>query len=165
MSSRIERRMSAELTEIKPKLKIDVKDIQNIDDFSYDKVDAIKGETPVDIKEKCVKLCQDYLGGVWLEQTIDTIQLRRVSGGFTNQLYYCAVGQPSTDGKVVPEEVAIRLYGPKYFNNAEKNERLTDVVIALMVSENKLGPKIYGIFEEGQIQHYYKVSWNFYLKT
>ena len=152
--------MSAKLTEIKPKLKIDVKDVQNIDDFSYDKVDAIKGETPPDIKEKCVKLCQDYIGNVWLEQTIDTIQLRRISGGFTNQLYYCSVGQSSVDA-VVPEEVAIRLYGPKHFSNGEKNERLTDVVIALMVSENNLGPKIYGIFEEGQILHYYKVSWNF----
>jgi hypothetical protein len=58
------------------------------------------------------------------------------------------------------QEVAIRLYGRKYFNNlnCEGNERLTDVIIALLVSEYKLGPKIYGLFESGQIQHYYKVS-------
>jgi hypothetical protein len=57
------------------------------------------------------------------------------------------------------QEVTIRLYGGKHFNNlnCDGNERLTDVIIALLVSQNKLEPKIYGIFESGQIQHYYKV--------
>jgi hypothetical protein len=65
--------------------------------------------------------------------------------------------QPNYDE---PQEVAIRLYGEKYFNNlsCEGNERLTDVIIGLLVFEYKLGPKIYGLFESGQIQHYYKVS-------
>jgi hypothetical protein len=141
-------------------LKIDRKsleDIQNIDDLSYDIIDAQKGETPVDIRGKCLRLCQEHLGGVWLEQTIDTIQLRRISGGLTNQLYYCSVAQPSAEA-VVPEEVAIRLYGLKYINNEEENERLTDVITALMVSDMGLGPKIYGIFEQGQIQAFYKVN-------
>ena len=134
-----------------------LEDVKHIDELSYDKMDAQKGETPVDIREKCLKLCQEHLGKVWLEQTIDTIQLRRISGGLTNQLYYCSVAQPSAEA-VVPEEVAIRLYGPKYFNNEEENERLTHLVIALMVSKMGLGPKIHGIFEQGQIQAFYKVN-------
>ena len=58
-----------------------------------------------------------------------------------------------------PYEVAIRLYQGKHFNNAdnETNKRLTDTIIALLVSQNELGPKIYGLFEGGQIQKYYKV--------
>ncbi|XP_054157309.1 choline kinase alpha-like [Oppia nitens] len=76
----------------------------------------------------------------------------------TNQLYYCGIVNKSDDKQEVPQQVAVRLYGPKYFNNkdCDGNERLTDVVIALMVSQNKLGPKIYGIFDGGQIQAFYK---------
>ena len=133
-----------------------LEDVKHIDDMSYDKLDALRGDTPLNIKEKCLKLCQDYLGSVWLEQTVHTIQLRRISGGMTNQVYYCSVAQPSNEG-VVPEEVAIRLYERKYFNNEEKNERFNDNVIALLVSKIGLGPKIYGIFEQGQIQAFYKV--------
>jgi choline/ethanolamine kinase len=36
-----------------------------------------------------------------------------------------------------------------------KNERLNDVIIALSVSQNKVRPKIFGLFKSGQIQQYY----------
>ena len=142
-----------------------MKDFSDFNDIDFDKIDLIRGETPVDIQERCLQLCKDYLAANWLQQTVDTIEVRRVSGGMTNQLYYCGIKSPTTDVNSnidtngVPQEVAIRLYGPKYFNNTDcgGNERLTDIVIALMVSQNKLGPKIYGLFEGGQIQAFYKV--------
>ena len=116
-------------------------------------------ETPEDIKEKCLKLCQDYLFGNWRRQTLDTIEVRRISGGLTNQLYYCSIIEKTAE-EDVPQEVVIRLYGRKYFDSCENDgyERLSDVVIGLMVSETNLGTKIYGVFEEGQIQKFYKVS-------
>ena len=155
MANKMNRRMSKEILE-KTDL-INLKDLNNIDDFSYDKVEMIRGETPENINGKCLELCQNYIGGTWLKQSIDTIEVKRLSGGMTNQLYYCALNDPTT-AEGVPHEVAIRLYGPKHFNNEDMvNERLTDMIIALMVSENKLGPKIYGIFEEGQLQNYIKV--------
>ncbi|CAG2181819.1 unnamed protein product, partial [Oppiella nova] len=74
----------------------------------------------------------------------------------TNQLYYCGIAEHSATSSA-PQEVAVRLYGPKYFNNTdhEGNERLKDTIISLMISENKLGPKVYGLFEHGQILKYY----------
>ena len=136
-----------------------VKDAKNINEIDFNKLKLQRGKTPKDIIEKCLRLCKDYLADNWNEQTLETIEVERVSGGMTNQLYYCRIREPSSSSDV-PQEVAIRLYGVKHMNTNDcgQNERLTDVVIGLMVSENGLGPKVYGIFEEGQIQQYYKVN-------
>ena len=136
-----------------------LKDVKNMDEIDFEKLDLIRGKTPHDISEKCLKLCKEYLAGNWIQQTLDTIEVRRVSGGMTNQLYYCGILSPSGTS-TVPQEVALRFYGEKYFNkfDQESKERLTDVIISLLISESRLGPKIYGIFEGGQIQHFYKVS-------
>ena len=126
------------------------------------------GQTPDDIKEKCLKLCQDYLSGVWLTQTIETITIERLTGGMLNQLYYVSLnsGTNGTKGQVeeltdVPTEVAIKLTQKKPFleeSESEEKERLLgELVVSLMVSENGLGPKIYGVFDGGVIQKYYRV--------
>jgi hypothetical protein len=134
-----------------------------VEDFDFEKMEILRGETPKDIKQKCFNLCKDYLGGNWLKLSIDEIEVKRLSGGFTNQLYYCAISKPLNPIGDEHQEVAIRFYGEKHFNNldCEGNERLTDVIIALLVSEYNLGPKIYGLFKTGQIQAYYKVLFKF----
>ena len=133
-------------------------DMQDID---FSKLTFERGETPDGIKQQCFKLCQDYLAGNWLQVGLDDVEVKRLSGGLTNQLYYSAIneGKRVNDTKE-PQEVAIRLYSAKHYNNYDQsaNERLTDTVIAILVSENGIGPKIYGIFDGGQIQGYYKVS-------
>ena len=95
-----------------------------------------------------------------MKQTSETKEVQRVSGGLINELYYCRINEPSARGSDVPQEVVTRIYGQNHMNISDccQNERLTDVVIGLMVSENGLGPKVYGIFKEGQIHQYYKVS-------
>ncbi|CAG2100035.1 unnamed protein product [Medioppia subpectinata] len=126
-----------------------------------------RGETPEDIKERCLELCKEYLSDNWRQQTVDTISVRRITGGRSNQLYYCGITSPSIES-TAPQEVAIRLYGNKWWNNMNrdgsgrvtdmKSERLNDVIISLMVSEKNLGPKLYGLFDGGQIQHFYHVG-------
>ena len=137
------------------------KDVQSLsfEELDLSKIEIIRGNTPQDIQQKCLQLCQNYLSGEWCQQTVNSIQVKRVTGGFTNQLYHCAIieSNPSSE---VPQEVAIRLYGPKYFDTCSNdgNERLSDVVIGTLVSNNKIGPHLYGVFDEGQIQKYYKVK-------
>ena len=149
--------MSVE-SEKKLSFRESMKNLKSIDELDLNNVELIKGETPEDINDKCLKLCQDYLAGDWIEQTIDTIQVKRVSGGMTNQLYHCAITTPNLSSKT-PQEVAIRLYGTKFWEptGTEGNERLPDVIICTMVSQNKLGPHVYGMFEGGQILKYYTV--------
>ncbi|CAG2100034.1 unnamed protein product [Medioppia subpectinata] len=126
--------------------------------------ELVRGETPEDIKERCLELCKEYLSDNWRQQTVDTISVRRITGGLSNQLYYCGITSPSIESTVA-QEVVIRLYGSKWFNNLNtegneritdmRSERLSDVITSLMVSEHNLGPKIYGLFDGGQIQHFY----------
>ncbi|CAG2178827.1 unnamed protein product, partial [Oppiella nova] len=123
------------------------------------KVEWQRGRTPSDIKDICLQLCSDYLGGVWPQVSIDDIQVKRLSGGLTNQLYYCALNEDLRNSDTTePQEVVLRLYEAKHFNNMdnEGNERLSDTIISVLVSEYNLGPKIYGLFESGQILKYYK---------
>ena len=68
--------------------KTDVK--QTIDSS---KIVLERGETPEGIEQKCFQLCKDYLGGVWMTLTFNEIQVKRMSGGLTNQLYYCAINE------------------------------------------------------------------------
>ncbi|CAG2107017.1 unnamed protein product [Medioppia subpectinata] len=40
-----------------------------------------RGITPADINEQCLRLCADYLGGVWLKLTADDIDVKIISAG------------------------------------------------------------------------------------
>lgn len=122
------------------------------------------GETPDDIVDKCLEMCQNYLGGVWMKQTNESITVRRLTGGLMNQLYYCAIN--GTEGKeqmerTVPLEVAIKLTQKKAFleetESEEKKRLMNEMIVQLMVSERSLGPKVYGIFMGGVITAYYRV--------
>ena len=142
--------------ENKSKLK-SFKDIKSIEELDLTQVELIRGETPSDINEKCLQLCKHYLSGNWSQQTVDTIVVKRITGGMINQLYYCGIKEPDNNENV-PQEVAIKLYGKNLFESFESS-RTRDVVIALIFMDKNLGPKIYGLFEEGQIQKYYKVKY------
>ncbi|XP_054157300.1 choline/ethanolamine kinase-like [Oppia nitens] len=122
--------------------------------FDMSNIKLERGDTPQDIKDRCYQLCRNYLADVWLTVGIDDIEVKRLSGGLTNQLYYCAINDiHRTNDASAPQEVAIRLYQTKHFN---ENERTSDMIIGLMVSQCGLGPKLYGVFPDGQIQKYYK---------
>ncbi|XP_054157301.1 choline/ethanolamine kinase-like [Oppia nitens] len=145
--------MSAEISS-----KISIEDIanNNIKETVFDmsNIKLERGDTPKDIKDRCYQLCRNYLADVWLTVGIDDIEVRRLSGGLTNQLYYCAINDiHRTNDASAPQEVAIRLYQTKHFN---ENERTSDMIIGLMVSQCGLGPKLYGVFPDGQIQKFYK---------
>ena len=61
--------------------------------IDFSKIKLERGTTPENIKSQCFQLCQQYLGGVWLNLTIDEVEVKRLSGGLTNQLYYCAINE------------------------------------------------------------------------
>ena len=130
------------------------------EDIDFDKIEMVSGGTPKDIEEKCLNLCKDYLSGNWCQQTIETVEVRRITGGLLNQLYYIGIRKPDNNSNI-PQETAIKFYGDfrPNFNSEEEdnNSRLKDQIISLLFSERNIGPKIYGIFENGQIQKFYKV--------
>ncbi|XP_054165667.1 choline kinase alpha-like [Oppia nitens] len=138
-----------------------LRDCKTLDEIDFNKLKIIRDKTPDNINDRCLQLCKAYLSDQWCRQTIDSIVVNKLTGGLTNQIYHCSIKSPET-GSVVPQEVAIRFYGKKYvsFDDSNRtgsnNERISDVVTALMVSRMSLGPKIYGMFSGGEIQAYYK---------
>ena len=130
--------------------------VKSLDELDFDKMEMVRGHTPNNIEELCLQLCKDYLSGNWSKQTVDTITVKRLTGGMMNQMYYCVIKDPDHSEKV-PQEVAIRLYGKPPVDETDKS-RLRDLVISLIFSEKNIGPKVYGIFEQGQILKYYKVD-------
>jgi len=145
----------------KPEIKLDTKGdfIEQMANVKFENMNILRGATSDDIKQKAQKLCCEYLAGAWLGITADQMILSRISGGFTNQLHYC--GLPDSIKTISDEsrEIALRLYGPKHFGTwDEVSERFTDSVGTIIMSEMKIGPKIYGVFLEGEIQEYYIVS-------
>lgn len=118
----------------------------------------LRGETPDGIKKKSLQLCAEYLSGSWKNLTVDQIKFRRISGGLTNQLYYCGLADDVLTTGDEPREVAIKLYGKKWFMNDENNERLNDLIIVLLASEYNVGPKVYGVFGGGEVIEYVEVK-------
>ena len=137
----------------------DIKDIKSLEKFNFEEAELFCGDTPKDIEKMCLQYCKDYLSGNWCQQTVDTITVKRIIGGMVNQMYHCAINNPD-HSQDVPQEVAIRLYGSenKMITEELGKSKLRDMIIALIFSEKNLGPKVYGLFEEGQILKYYKVK-------
>ena len=132
----------------------------------------VRGEAIHDIEQQCLNLCQTYIGGQWLKATdpMKDIIVKRISGGFTNQLYHIhlnvdveqkqKINKPEIDDDNEVMDVAIKLYQEKHIKNYDKesSERLNDTIILTIMSHTGLGPKVYGIFNNGFIQKFYKVS-------
>ena len=120
----------------------------------------VRGEDVPDIEQKCLSLCQKYLSGIWSELTVDDIEVKRLTGGMSNINYHCKALQSKSKDSNEPKEVVVRFYGARYdwsLGSEPLNDRLMDGVVALLASEKGLGPHVYGIFNEGQIQKYYPV--------
>lgn len=121
----------------------------------------IRGQTPDDIIKQCHQLCAQYISGKWRDIKEHQLVVRRISGGFTNQMYYCSLPDTIIDeDSNETQKVIIRIYGEKHFKipNDDHNKRIVDVVIGLSVSHFGLGPKILGVFPSGHIQEYIPVN-------
>ena len=105
-----------------------------------------------DIALKCLTLCQQYLSGNWRQQTVDKITVTEVMGGKMNKMFHCAINHTQD----VPQEVAVRFYGDSDLEALDKTH-IRDSVISLLFSMKNLGPKVYALFEQGQIIQYFKV--------
>ncbi|XP_017463300.1 PREDICTED: choline/ethanolamine kinase-like, partial [Rhagoletis zephyria] len=136
-------------------LKNNQKGPLSFDDLSAS--DLIRGTTPVDIKARCLTVCRSYLAASWLSATEEDIEVTRITGGLTNQIY--RVKLLKTDESVKRElctDVAIKFYLPKLVANfdAEDGERLNDTIILTILSELGIHPRVFGIFKDGFVQEY-----------
>ncbi len=128
--------------------------------------DRIRGSTPADLANRCMAMCQAYIGGSWtLAKDASEVEVQRITGGLTNQLYSVQLldSVPSTRNEVYPNEprkVAVKLFQKKLidpsFGRSGESERLSDVVVLTLLSQAEVCPKVYGIFDDGFVQTFYE---------
>ena len=112
-----------------------------------------------DIKINLYNYCKDYLDDVWSSIGANEIMVKQISGGCINQIFYCILleyKQSQAKANGIPHEIVIRFNSKSY-----KQNRIDDMVIAWFVSVNNLAPKIYGVFNDREIQEFVKVSHTF----
>ncbi|XP_027203459.2 choline/ethanolamine kinase-like [Dermatophagoides pteronyssinus] len=120
--------------------------------------ELFRGTTPDDIGEQCFKLAKIYMANNndWrrLCRTKDDLNIRRITGGLTNQLYYVGLKNHSDETN---NAITIKFYQSKHFKKDDNDdERLNDTIISIIMSERGLGPKVFGIIPNGIIQSYHE---------
>lgn len=132
------------------------------------------------MRDIAARICSEYLNGAWKTIAPEEIQLRRISGGLSNFLYYVSLpdGYPTATTTTIsankrprkdsdsnlahlkgmePKEVLLRIYGQSHGDHALE-AMLTESVVFALLSERRLGPKLHGIFPGGRIEQYIPVS-------
>ncbi|KAL3841912.1 hypothetical protein ACJMK2_020001 [Sinanodonta woodiana] len=110
------------------------------------------GENPSpEVRKKGFNMCKDSVGGVWADLSESDFQIQTLSGGLTNYMYLCSIPNHIEVPDNEPRTVLLRLYGS--FVKQTKFLLQNSVVFALM-SEKKMGPKLYGMNTEGRIEEY-----------
>lgn len=138
----------------------------------------IKARSETDMRDIASRICRDYLTGAWKTIPAEDLQLRRISGGLSNFLYYVSLPEDhqqrsdtprsnyssgsssskrarkdSYSSMLEPKEVMLRIYGQTHGEHALET-MLTESVVFTLLSERKLGPKLHGIFPGGRIEQY-----------
>lgn len=106
-----------------------------------------------DMREKAFRICRDYLNGIWKCIGPQEMVLKQISGGLSNFLYYCALPPVAKPKQGEPSRVLVRFYGQIHSEGA-LDAILTESVIFTLLSERKLGPKLYGVFPGGRLEEF-----------
>jgi hypothetical protein len=110
-----------------------------------------------EIIDKCYNLCSGYMSGIWLNISKNDLKIKRIIGGITNEMFYCSLTQEINSNDSEPKEVAIKLYRRSERPLDANDSIMNDTIIGLIVSENSLGPKIYGISTDAVIMQFIQV--------
>ncbi|KAG5680935.1 hypothetical protein PVAND_010411 [Polypedilum vanderplanki] len=122
-----------------------------------------------DMRDVATRICREYLSGAWKTISQDEIQVKRMSGGLSNFLYYVSLPNRNDFGEntnlskrtrkdsyhssMEPTKVLLRIYGQSHGEHALET-MLTESVVFALLSERQLGPKLHGIFPGGRIEQY-----------
>ncbi|CAF2039128.1 unnamed protein product, partial [Rotaria magnacalcarata] len=103
-------------------------------------------------QSQALEWCQQFLGGIWSTISIDEMILERVPGGLSNYLYSCSLPKHIETQNSEPRKVLLRIYGEAH--RQHRATLLIDSVVCTLLSERKLGPRVYGIFPDGRLEEF-----------
>lgn len=111
---------------------------------------------PNEVKHYAFAVCREYLGGAWKHVDLSDVKVERISGGLSNYLYLCEINAnkfKQCDSE--PRRILLRLYGEHHSKN--QASLLKDVAISVIMSDHRLGPKLYGLFSTGRLEEFIAV--------
>lgn len=108
-----------------------------------------EGKVPDDARRIGFNMCRDSIGGIWANIQEKEFQIKPLSGGLTNYLYLCSLPDNVEVADNQPRIVLLRVYG----DIASKFVVENSVIFALM-SEKRLGPKLYGMNVQARLEEY-----------
>lgn len=92
-----------------------------------------------------VAVCAHFLGHSWAAATPETIRVTIITGGITNSLYRVEYEAGS------PSAVLVRVFGEK---TEILIDRTTDNFAFKFMGEQGIGPKCFGVFENGRVEEW-----------
>ncbi|XP_074593944.1 choline/ethanolamine kinase-like isoform X2 [Brevipalpus obovatus] len=108
------------------------------------------------MKDTAFTICRKFLTGSWKKISLNEMQFQRVSGGLTNVLFKCSLPQHLVSNDE-PSQVLLRIYGQLKTDQdsvQEKENKVTESLIFMLLSERNLGPKLHGIFPGGRLEEF-----------
>uniref|UniRef100_A0A7E4UYS3 Choline/ethanolamine kinase n=1 Tax=Panagrellus redivivus TaxID=6233 RepID=A0A7E4UYS3_PANRE len=103
-----------------------------------------------EFKEKALNICKQYIGGFWKKSGINEFSVSKLSGGLTNMVFLCSLAEDAQPENTEPTKAILRVY----FNADIDKNLVTETVVFMLLSEKKLGPKLFGTFEGGRLEEY-----------
>ncbi|KAI6188151.1 hypothetical protein M3Y98_00323300 [Aphelenchoides besseyi] len=105
----------------------------------------------VRIREKIHALCAQYVGGSWKQISPERIELQKIRGATSNILFICGLNSnicETVDDE--PKKILLRVY----FNPDKESNLVADTAVFMLLSERGLGPKLFGVFDDGRLEEY-----------
>ncbi|XP_069485557.1 choline/ethanolamine kinase isoform X2 [Ambystoma mexicanum] len=111
-----------------------------------------RDEVNKDMKLRAFHWCRSFLPGVWRQlQNEQDMDVCIVSGGLSNLLFKCALGDHVASQGDEPRQVLLRVYGA--ILQGVDSLVLESVMFAIL-AERALGPRLYGVFPQGRLEQY-----------
>ncbi|KAI6176974.1 hypothetical protein M3Y97_00856800 [Aphelenchoides bicaudatus] len=105
--------------------------------------------THPEFKKHVQDICSRYVSGVWENVPSDKLELKRIKGATSNILFICGIPDEFKKNNGSPSKVLLRICF-----NPDKENSLTDTIVFALLSERNMGPKLYGVFDEGRIEEF-----------
>lgn len=92
------------------------------------------------MRDIAARICRDYLNGAWKSISAEEIQLRRISGGLSNFLYYVSL----PDGyQVTPTSPIVANKRPRKDSDANNNNNNTKAIRVHHQQHQHLGEEVH----------------------
>jgi len=114
-------------------------------------------ETPLQsekVREKAHQLCREYLQGSWKLVGAKQLEIRQISGGLSNLVFYVGLPQGQGRGGREPHCILLRLFGELSQTPVHQYRMITETVVFTMLAERNLGPRLFGVFPGGRLEEF-----------